>query len=393
MAKRRSNGEGTIEKRGDGVYRLRYRVGGQRLKVTFKGSLTEARKELTSLLDAANKGEHIDPKKVLLKTWVTQWLKLLERNPDERQRGLINPRTLERYDQLLRLHVLPTLGEVALQKISPTSIDNLYIQLERVLAVRTVRHIHVTLKACLAEAVRKRLISRNPADDAAAPRPRDANIATVLDEEQLTTLVRGFHGHPLEGIVTVAALTGARRNEVLALRWCDVDFEKKTISITRAVEETIKHGRHIKEPKTERGRRTIAVDDALISKLRQYRDQNKRLQAGVPDDVVVDLSLVKLPDEALLFHGEGTDLTALRDAHAVTRTFVRRASKLGFKMRFHDIRASHLTILLDQGVPVHVVAARAGHDPNVLLACYAKWTKKTDAKAAQVIGSFSKGMI
>ena len=63
------------------------------------------------------------------------------------------------------------------------------------------------------------------------------------------------------------------------------------------------------------------------------------------------------------------------------------ARRLGFKMRFHDIRASHLTLLLDKGEPVHVVAARAGHDPTTLLKNYANWTKKTDAKVAETMGS------
>src|SRR5215831_7193271 len=91
----------------------------------------------------------------------------------------------------------------------------------------------------------------------------------------------------------------------------------------------------------------------------------------------------KLPEGALLFPGGNlSDLTVLRDCSAVTRTFVRHAKRLGFKMRFHDLRASHLTLLLDKGKPVHVVAARAGHDPVVLLRNYAKSTKKADAEAA-----------
>jgi integrase len=76
----------------------------------------------------------------------------------------------------------------------------------------------------------------------------------------------------------------------------------------------------------------------------------------------------------------------------VTRTFKRHAKRLGFVMRFHDLRASHLTILLDKGEPVHVVAARAGHDPVTLLRNYAKWTKKADAKVAETIANISKGM-
>jgi hypothetical protein len=146
----------------------------------------------------------------------------------------------------------------------------------------------------------------------------------------------------------------------------------------------------------ERGRRTIAIDGGLVERLRGYRDQMKRLAASVPDGAMVDLnlSLVKLPDGALLFPGEDlTDLTKLRDGHAVTRTFRRHAKGLGFNIKFHWIRASHLTILLDRGEPVHVVAKRAGHDPVTLLRSYARWTKKTDARVAETIADMSRKTI
>jgi integrase len=407
---KRTYGEGGIDQRGDRVFRLRYRVDGKRFVVTFRGSKDGARKELRRLLKSADDGEHVEPEKLTLSVWIDQWLKLLKRQPNgddaderrkhkreakrERKRGLVNPRTLERYQQLLDLHVKPALGAVALQKLNGDMIDNLYIELEQKLAVRTVLHIHNILRPCLAKAVRKRKINRNPADDADAPNPGDTNIATVLDEQQLQQLVRGFRGHPLEWIVDVAANTGARRNEIIALRWSDIDLDAKTMTISRSVEETKEHGRHVKEPKTERGNRTISLDAPLVERLRGYRDQYKRLLAGVPDGAGVNLGLVKLPEDALLFPGgDLADLTTLRDGHAVTRTFKRHAKRLGFNMRFHDIRASHLTILLDRGEPVHVVAARAGHDPVTLMQSYARRTKKADAKVAETNADISKGMV
>jgi integrase len=403
MAKR-SYGDGGIDQRGDGVFRLRYRVDGKRFAVAFRGTKEEAKKKLRAIVKSADDGEHVAPEKLSLSVWIDQWLKLLKRQPNgndadagrkgKRKRGLVNPRTLERYEQLLGLHVKPVLGAVALQKLTGDMIDNLYIELEQKLAARTVLHIHNILRPCLAKAVRKRKINRNPADDADAPNPGNANIATVLDEEQLQHLVRGFRGHALEWIVDVAANTGARRNEIIALRWSDLDLDAKTMTISRAVEETKEHGRHVKEPKTERGNRTISLDEPLVERLRGYRDQHKRLLAGVPDGAEVNLGLVKLPDGALLFPGgDLADLTTLRDGHAVTRTFKRHAKRLGFKMRFHDIRASHLTILLDRGEPVHVVAARAGHDPVTLMQSYARRTKKADAKVANTNADISKGMV
>src|SRR5262249_28625382 len=84
------------------------------------------------------------------------------------------------------------------------------------------------------------------------------------------------------------------------------------------------------------------------------------------------------------------DLTRPRDPHAVTRGFTRRARVLGFiGLRFHDLRGSHETALLDAGVPVHVVAARCGHDPAVLLRNYAKRTRKADVSAAAAISTLS----
>ena len=140
--------------------------------------------------------------------------------------------------------------------------------------------------------------------------------------------------------------------------------------------------------------RPTPIDGGLVERLGAYRDKVKRLVAGVPDRAEVDLSLIKLPENAMLFPGEDmTDLTKLRDGVAVTRTFRRHARKLGFDIKFHWIRASHLTILLDNGQPVHVVAKRAGHDPVTLLRSYARWTKKADARVAEIIAATSKATV
>jgi integrase len=162
------------------------------------------------------------------------------------------------------------------------------------------------------------------------------------------------------------------------------------------VEET-KAGLSFKPPKTKRGTRTIAIDDDLVALLIAEREKHLRIVAGVSKAAAVDLSLVKLPEGALIFPspaGARFDFTRPRDPHAVTRGFVKRARKLGFKgLRFHDLRGSHETALLDAGVPVHVVAERCGHDPAVLLRNYAKRTHKADTSAAAVLGSLSKGIL
>jgi integrase len=197
----------------------------------------------------------------------------------------------------------------------------------------------------------------------------------------------------------VAAFTGARRNEILALRWDDFDPAAKALRIERAIEETDEHGLRIKGPKTERGKRTITIDDDLIALLVGERGRHLRIVAGVPDGAAVDLSLVKLPDGALMFPnppapGEGFSFAKLRNPRNTTKEFVRKATALGFAgLRLHDLRGTHETLLLDAGVPVHVVAARCGHDPAVLLRSYAKRTRKADSSAAAVIGTLAASIL
>jgi integrase len=398
---RRDRGDGGIDPRGPDTWRLRYRIAGRRFTATVHGTLSDARKELRRLIRSGDVGEHVAPDKLTLEGWIDRWLALLERQRDDsapRKRGLVAAKTLERYSGLLR-HVTAALGSRPIQQIQASEIDSLYCALEKKLAPRTVAHVHGVFGACLKAAVRKGLISSNPAARAEAPSPGESNRGTVLDEEQLRTLVDGFRGSALFPIVAVAAFTGARRGEILGLQWRDLDVENKTLRIERAVEQTAKYGLSLKEPKTARGKRTIAIDTDLVALLCGEREKHLRIAAGVPDGVAVDLSLVKLPEDALMFPGppgpgKSFSFTKLRNADDMTKQFLHRARKLGFpRLRLHDLRGTHETLLLDAGVPVHVVAARCGHDPAVLLRSYAKRTRKADTSAAAVIGALSKGVL
>lgn len=391
---KRDHGDGGIDERGKDHWRLRWRVDGKRYSKSFRGSISEARKELRRLMKSADDGQHVAPDKLTIATWVDRWTALLHRGENTGGRGLVNARTSERYEELLRLHVIPRLGKRPLQRITATEIDALYMALAERLSPRTVHHVHTVLGACLNAAVRKGLLVVSPASRAEAPVPGESDAGQVLDQEQLTALLSAFRGSRLYPIVVVAAFTGARRNEILALRWSDFDASTKTLTIARSLEETKAHGRRFKEPKTRRGSRTIAIDGGLAGLLSAEREKYLRLTAGIADGAAVDLSLVKLPDDALIFPSPGQDISRPRDARSLTKEFVGRARKLGFlRLRFHDLRGTHETLLLDAGVPVHVVAARCGHDPAILLRTYARRTKKADTSAAAVIGALSKEVL
>ena len=222
----------------------------------------------------------------------------------------------------------------------------------------------------------------------------------TLDEDQLRDVVQGFRNSAHFPFVAVAAFTGARRNEILGLQCVDLNVAHKTLRIERAVEDTKKFGLRLKEPKNARHKRTIAIDDDLAALLSAEIEKLKHIVAGVPDSIAVDLSLVKLPAGALIFprppaSGEAFSATALRRPRNVTKELARKAAKIGFPglRPCHDLRGAHETILLDRGVPVHIVAARCGHDPAVLLRSYAKRTRKADVNAAGAIGALAAGIL
>jgi integrase len=181
-----------------------------------------------------------------------------------------------------------------LQKITVKEINKLYSGLT--LGPRTVQLLHVVVKACVASALKNKLIPANPVADAERPAREDdaaeAEIEVILDEEELGRLVKGFEGHSLYPIVAVAAATGMRRNEILALRWDqDIDLDRAMISVTRNVEETDKYGRRIMTPKSKRGVREFQIDANLVALLRQGRAKALELVAGVPDGAPVDLTI------------------------------------------------------------------------------------------------------
>jgi integrase len=346
---KRAHGDGGIDARGPDTWRLRYRIDGKRFTKTFHGPMSSARKELRRLIRSGDTGEHVAPDKITLGQWVDQWV--AAGAPGRRQKK-VGRRTLERYDELLRCHVVPTLGPRPLQQIQASEIDGLYTRLEQSgeLSPRTLHHVHTVLGACLNTAVRKGLLVASPIERAEkVPSPGESDHGAVLDQDQLRTLVEGFKGSVLFPIIALTAFTGARRNEILALRWSDLDIEKKIIRIERAIEKVRKQPLALKEPKTARGKRTIAIDGDLVAMLRAEREKHLRLAAGVPDGVTVDLSLVKLPDDALMFPnppgaGEGFSFTKLRNPDNTTKELARRARKLGFLgLRiFHVSRSARL---------------------------------------------------
>jgi integrase len=393
---KRAHQTGGLQKFGPDKFRIRYRVGSKRHSEMFSGNQQQAEARLRVLLGAADKGEHVAPDRQTVKGWIEHWLKI---GAPGRRRNEVSGRTLERYSQLLHTHILTEkvgLGECRLQKLTASQISERYAAIGGSISPRTLRHVHVVFSAALSAAVRAGILSTSPMERLLKkPKADEADHGIALDEAQLKKLVEGFRGSALFLIVAVAAYTGMRRNEILALRWCDVDIPEKILHVRRAIEQLKGKGNNrFKAPKTARGIRDVVIDDGLAHMLRAEREKFLRLKAGITEDgPPVDLSLLKMPKDALIFPsfaGPRSDFSRPRDPRAVTRGFTKLAAKLGHPdLRFHDLRGSHGTQLLRRGVSVDVVARRLGHDPYTLLKSYAKATETDNERIAKELAGMS----
>jgi integrase len=206
----------------------------------------------------------------------------------------------------------------------------------------------------------------------AAPKVPRAKIE-VLTQEDLAALLRHLEDRTLYMPVLVAAATGLRRGELLALRWSDIDLDNATLRVAQAL-ELVAGTVSVKSPKTEHSRRTIALPDNVVAELRAYRRQHA---------------------EHCLAIGHGrTDLVfpdwrtgGLQNPEAISKAFAAEVKAAGITpVTFHGLRHTHITHLLRSGVPVHIVSARAGHSrPTQTLNTYAHLLSGDDRRAAAVM--------
>ena len=287
-----------------------------------------------------------------------------------------------------RLHVVtytvPRIGRVPLQQVTAATLERLYAALlteggrSKGLAPSTVRDVHRTLHKAFGDAVRWGHLSRNPAAAAEAPAlakvSADARSAQhVWTADELGRFLAHVDGHRYGTVFFLTAMTGARRSEVLAVRWQDVDLDEGRIRFGRTLVRDADGAYVLTDgTKTTASARTVALDAATVERLRRHRVQvlEDRMAAGGA-----------WQDRDLLFHrGDGDPVSP----PAVSQAF-KRAVKAALlpSIRFHDLRHTHATLLLQSGEPVRTVSQRLGHaSPTVTMSIYSHVLPGDDEGAA-----------
>lgn len=348
----------------------RYRIASR----TFRGNKTEARRELSAFVREVEQGKHVGTSATLA-TLLERWLDKIE--------GDRSPRTMDGYRMNVRVHILPALGHVPLNKLEPETLDSFYAGLKRgngraPLSVATTRQVHAIVRAALNQAVRWRWIPQNPALLADPGKLRPVEHHPPAPDAVLRLIEAA--DPDVAVFLRVAAATGARRGEVCALRWEHVDLTTGVVRIERSIIQTGKGGKELVEKATKTNqRRKVRLDPDTVEVLRQHRmrwvERTRRT-----------LNLTLSPS-AFLFSTAADASTPMRPDGA-TQAVARLRDKLGMPgLRLHDLRHFVATQLLADGVPVKAVADRLGHaDVATTLRVYAHALEAADVEAAASMG-------
>jgi integrase len=338
---------GSIRPRGDG-FEISVSAGidpvtGKRKRIyRWARGKKEAERVLTDLLKAVDSGSFADPGKLTMAAYLRDtWLPHIATR--------VRPRTALRYRQLLEGHVISIIGAVKLAKLRPAHVQQVVDDaISAGLAPRTVAGVYRTLHGALAQAVRWQLLSVNAAAAVRPPRterpklqaPDTATVAKVLDAARGTRLYV-----PL----AVAASTGLRRGELLALRWPEVDLDAGSLRVTASLQRSGADLAFL-APKTDRGRRTVGIPPATVALLRRHRKEQaeRRLLLG---EAWADLNLV-------IERGDGEPFPP----DSLSRDWYRLVRRVGLTgLRLHDLRHAYATALLSAGVHPKVASEALGH--------------------------------
>lgn len=352
--RRRPKGSGSIREadgRIEATYSFLDGQGKRRRKSKRFDTRTEARKWLNARLAEVEAGQVADAGALTVGEYLADWLGSL---------GLaqLEAATISWYRSAVERHIVPQLGGVRLDKLTPTMIEafladraaNGRLDGSGGLGPASVRRLSVTLRKALEAATRKGLLRLNPADLADKPKlpPRDVT-ADVWTPEQIAAFIEASRADRLAAIWRTAAMTGLRRSEVCGLQWPDLDLDAGRLSVKRA--RVVVDGRMVtKPPKTASSRRIVDLDAGTVAALREWRKAQleERLRAGEAWQA-----------------GEwvATDqIGRPSNPEYLSRRFGEIAASAGLPpITVKQLRHSHATALLAAGEAPKVVQERLGH--------------------------------
>ena len=325
--------------------------------------------KVTDLKSRWNSGTYFEPSTDSVSDYFEHWLKSIE--------PTVKPGTVNRYRQNARSYILPAIGSVPLAKVTPLAVQRLVNDL--VTSGRSpasARLCFAVLRRAFNQAVKWKMIARNPCDDVDVPRVASPEMQT-WNLEDANRFLAAIADVPLAAFWQLALVTGMRRGELLALRWQDVDLDRGTLAVRRTMAEDSQRRWTYGEPKSAAGRRAIAIPAPMVISLKAHRarQNERRLLLGAAWD-----------DAGLVFdRGDG----APYNPDGVSEHFRELIARLGLpRIRFHDLRHTAATLMMADGVHPKIVQERLGHSKiSMTLDRYSHVTESMQRDAANRLAS------
>lgn len=343
----------------------------QKKKRGFK-TQKEAKASLNKALHELNTGTYIQPSNVLLGDFMKDWLQYKKSNVAES--------SFETYYYNLKNHINPGLGNIPLSKLKAQDVQKFYQQLlsEKRLNHNTVRKIHSMLGNALDRAVKYEMINKNVVKLVESPKETKSEMK-VWDLDQVKTFLAYSVESHLYIVYFIAINTGMRQGEILGLSWDSVDLENNIISVRQTLSN---YGKSIKATtKTSAGMRTITVPQELSNELKKHKleQMKRRLMMGT---LYQDMNLVN-----------ASELGTPINPSNLRRNFNIFIKKAGLpKIRFHDLRHTHATLLLKEEVNPKIVSERLGHaDTRMTLDRYSHVLPNMQKETATKFGELLYG--
>ncbi len=371
---RRGHGEGSVYQRKDGRWVACITLENHKRKYFYGDTRREVQEALKKALHEQQQGTLATGPQQTLKAYLEQWL-------DQVYKPTVRLNTYRQYRSIIRHHIVPALGHIAVQKLTAEKVQAFYAgKQQEGSAAGTIGLIHSVLHKALENAVKWGLVSRNVTKLVTKPR-MERYEGTVLTVEQAKRLLDVAQGSRLESLLVVALATGMRRGELLALHWDDVDLKKGVVYVRRTMSHITGHSYVESEPKTRAGRRKIVLPDVAIEAFRKHQEAQDQMRAKVG---------VKWQERGIVFcNYSGGFFNPTQMAFE----FKKLLKLAGLPdMRFHDLRHSAATFLLAAGVHPKVVQERMGHSSIVMtMNIYSHVLPSMQQEAADRIDDIFKG--
>jgi len=315
---------------------------------TIHGRKSAAQKRINELLVLKEKGIITPQVRITLAEHLRNWLA-----------GYVatkcSPRTIDSYESICRVHIIPALGHYQLRQLqlNHQAIQEYYSKAKETLTPRTVAKHHRLLSQALKYAVRQGYLVRNPCDLVDAPKWQSKPMRT-LTEEEVSVFLEAASSSPYYPVYYAAVSTGLRQAELCGLRWRDLDLDSGSLSVNQVLYKR-KGVSELRPPKTSHSRRQLKMTYKLGQYLRDYKEIQETRYWQVHDWQLINKPL---PLDYFVFGSLNKPCSPSMLSH----DFAKIAQGAGLKdVRFHDLRHTFASLMLMRGAPAKVISEALGH--------------------------------